>query len=68
VLRAIILLMRAQGLDEDTAYSQLRRDSMRARQSLETYCEEFLSRWAKPPDTSDRTSGITPHGDNKQAI
>jgi len=68
VLRAIILLMRAQGLDEDTAYSQLRRESMRARQSLEAYCEEFLSRWAKPPDTSDRTSGITLQGGNKQTM
>jgi AmiR/NasT family two-component response regulator len=68
VLRAIILLMRAQGLDDDTAYSQLRRESMRVRQSLETYCEEFLSRWAKPPDTSDRTSGITLQVGNKQTM
>jgi len=49
VLRAVILRMRENGLDEDTAYSQLRRESMRARQNLELYCAEFLSRRAKVP-------------------
>jgi AmiR/NasT family two-component response regulator len=68
VLRATILLMREQGLDEDTAYSQLRRESMRARQSLELYCEAFLGRWAKPPDTSERSSSITLQGGDKQAM
>jgi ANTAR domain len=68
VVRAIILLMQENGLDEDGAYSQLRRESMRARQNLELYCEEFLSRRAKPPDVSDRTTSITLQGDNKQAI
>jgi AmiR/NasT family two-component response regulator len=68
VLRATIMLMRESGLDEDSAYSQLRRESMRTRQNLELYCEEFLSRRAKPPDTSGRTTGITLQGGNKQAI
>jgi AmiR/NasT family two-component response regulator len=68
VVRAIILLMQENGLDEDGAYSQLRRESMRARQNLELYCEELLSRRAKPPDVSDRTTSITLQGDNKQAI
>ncbi|MFL6832767.1 MAG: ANTAR domain-containing response regulator [Xanthobacteraceae bacterium] len=68
VVSAIILLMRENGLDEDGAYSQLRRESMRARQSLELYCEEFLSRRAKPPDISDRTTSITLQGGNKQAM
>ncbi|CCE06800.1 conserved hypothetical protein [Bradyrhizobium sp. STM 3843] len=68
VLRATILMMREQGLDEDAAYSQLRRESMRRRQSLERFCEELLSRWAKPPDTSDRTTSITLQGGNKQAM
>ncbi|MGJ4942612.1 ANTAR domain-containing response regulator [Bradyrhizobium sp. HKCCYLS1011] len=68
VLRATILMMREQGLDEDAAYSQLRRESMRRRQSLEHFCEELLSRWAKPPDTSDRTTSITLQGGNKQAM
>lgn len=67
VIRAVILLMRQEGLDEEGAYSQLRRESMRARQNMELYCEEFLSKRAKPPDTSSRTTGITLQG-GKQAI
>ncbi|TYO64050.1 ANTAR domain-containing protein [Bradyrhizobium hipponense] len=67
VIRAVILLIQ-QGLDEEGAYSQLRRESMRARQNMELYCEEFLSKRAKPPDTSGRTTGITLQGGNKQAI
>jgi AmiR/NasT family two-component response regulator len=68
VIRAVILWMRESGLNEDDAYSQLRRGSMRARQNLELYCEEFLSRRAKPPDISDRTTSITLQGGNKQAM
>jgi AmiR/NasT family two-component response regulator len=65
VVRATIMLMRQHGLDEDAAYSQLRRESMRARQNLELYCEEFLSRWAaEPPETTGRTTGITLRGGN----
>jgi AmiR/NasT family two-component response regulator len=68
VIRAVILLMQQGGLDEEGAYSQLRRESMRARQNMELYCEEFLSKRAKPPDTSGRTPGIMLQGGNKQAI
>ncbi len=56
------------GLDEEGAYSQLRRESMRARQNMELYCEEFLSKRAKPPDTTGRTTGIMLQGGDKQAI
>jgi AmiR/NasT family two-component response regulator len=68
VIRAVVLLMQDTGLNDDDAYSQLRRESMRARQSLELYCEEFLSRRASLPNTSDRTTGITPQGGTKQAM
>ena len=68
VIRAVILLMQQDSLDEDGAYSQLRRESMRARQNMELYCEEFLSKRAKPPDTTGRTTGIMLQGGNKQAI
>jgi ANTAR domain-containing protein len=68
VISAVILLMQQDGLDEEGAYSQLRRGSMRARQNLELYCEEFLSRRAKPPDISRCTTSITLQGGNKQAI
>jgi AmiR/NasT family two-component response regulator len=68
VIRAVVLLMQHTGLNDDDAYSQLRRESMRARQSLELYCEEFLSRRANLPNTSDRTTGITLQGGSKQAM
>ena len=68
VISAVILLMQQDGLDEEGAYSQLRRGSMRARQNLELYCEEFLSRRAKPPDISRCTTSITLQGGNKQAM
>ena len=68
VIRAVILLMQQNCCDEDSAYSQLRRESMRVRQSLEIYCEEFLSRRAKLPDLSDRTNSVTLQGGNKQAM
>ena len=68
VVRSIILLMRESGLDEDDAYSQLRRESMRARQSLEQYCEQFLSRRAQPPDIPGRAASATLPAGNKQAL
>jgi len=68
VLRAVIQLMRETGLDDDSAYSQLRRESMCARQNLELYCEDFLRRRARPPDASVRASGLTQEGHNKRAI
>lgn len=43
IVRATILLMQQHGLSEEDAYSRLRRESMRARQSLELYCEDFLN-------------------------
>jgi AmiR/NasT family two-component response regulator len=68
VIRAILHLMQQNGCDVDSAYSQLRRESMRVRQSLELYCEEFLSRRAKPPDTTGRTTSITLQGGDKRAM
>ncbi len=68
VIRAVILLMQENGLDEEGAYSQLRRASMRARQNLELYCEEFLSRRANPPDIPGRATSTTLQGGTKQAM
>ena len=56
------------GLDEEGAYSQLRRASMRARQNLELYCEEFLSSRANPPDIPGRATSTTLQGGAKQAM
>ena len=68
VIRAVIFLMQQEGLDEEGAYSQLRRESMRARQNLELYCEEFLSRRAVSPDIPGRANSITLRGGPKQAM
>jgi AmiR/NasT family two-component response regulator len=68
VVRSIILLMQESGLDEDGAYSQLRRESMRGRQSLEQYCEEFLSRRAQSPDIPSQAASATLPASNKQAL
>jgi AmiR/NasT family two-component response regulator len=68
VLRAVIQLMHETDVNDDLAYSQLRRESMRARQTLELYCEEFLNRRARPPDASVRTNGLAQEGHNKRAI
>ncbi|CAO3424622.1 ANTAR domain-containing response regulator [Azospirillum endophyticum] len=43
VVKAIVLLMQRAGIDDEAAYAQLRRDSMRLRCSLEHYCEEYLN-------------------------
>jgi AmiR/NasT family two-component response regulator len=68
LLRAVIWLMREHGLDEDAAYSQLRRESMRVRQNLELYCEEFLIRRGKPPEEAGRATSITLRGGDKRAM
>ena len=43
VIRAIVQLAVRHGLDDDCAYALLRRESMRARQSLEEYCATLAS-------------------------
>jgi AmiR/NasT family two-component response regulator len=42
VIKAVLSLVQRRGLDDEAAYELLRRDSMRARQSLEHYCETFV--------------------------
>ena len=68
VIRAVIFLMHQDGLDEENAYSRLRRESMRARQNIELYCEAFLSRRADLPDIPGRANSITLRGGTKQAM
>jgi len=65
VLRAVALRMQEAGLDVDGAYDQLRRESMRVRQNLELYCEDLLSRRARPPDQTDR---LPPQRGNQRAM
>jgi AmiR/NasT family two-component response regulator len=68
VLHAVVQRMRDTGLDEDGAYAQLRRESMGARQNLELYCENLLSRRAKPPDDTDRIGPPPLQRGNQRAI
>ncbi|MFL9498652.1 ANTAR domain-containing response regulator [Rhodopseudomonas palustris] len=68
VLRAVVQRMRDSGLDEDGAYDQIRRESMRVRQSLESYCEDLLSRRARPPDSTGHTGTPPLHRGDKRAM
>ncbi|WP_425228853.1 ANTAR domain-containing response regulator [Sphingomonas sp.] len=43
VIRAAVQLAVRHGLDDDRAYAVLRRESMRARQSLEAYCASLAA-------------------------
>ncbi|RYB06638.1 ANTAR domain-containing protein [Lichenibacterium ramalinae] len=42
VIKAVVALVRGQGLDDDEAYARLRRESMRRRLELEEFCEALL--------------------------
>ncbi|MGX7742620.1 ANTAR domain-containing response regulator [Rhodopseudomonas parapalustris] len=68
VLRAVVQRMQDSGLDEDGAYDQIRRESMRVRQSLESYCEDLLSRRASPPDSTGHTGAPPLHRGDKRAM
>lgn len=50
VLKAVLRKMECTGLGDDEAYTLLRRESMRARRSLEEYCEDFLASGAAEPE------------------
>lgn len=41
VLRAVIRLVQTESMDADAAYDRLRREAMRARVSVETYCQSL---------------------------
>jgi hypothetical protein len=41
---------------------------MRARQSLELYCEELLNRRAKPAESSGQTTNVKLQDINKRAM
>lgn len=60
VIKTILLLMEEHQVDDDEAYVMLRRDSMRRRQSLEDYCEDYISGRSKltasSPDAEPRTA------------
>ncbi|SMO93673.1 ANTAR domain-containing response regulator [Paracoccus laeviglucosivorans] len=56
VLRAVVRLVQREGLDGDAAYDRLRREAMRARVSVETYCQSLHAAGDddEDPSTNDR--------------
>ncbi|WP_103119650.1 ANTAR domain-containing response regulator [Methylopila sp. Yamaguchi] len=53
VIKTIVRIMERHGVDDDEAYSILRRDSMRGRISLEDYCEQYLACRSEPTGSTD---------------
>lgn len=43
VIKAVVLLMAKQGLNDDEAYAVLRSESMSRQMSIEEYCERYLA-------------------------
>lgn len=56
VIKAVISLMNIRNIDEDVAYELLRKESMRARLSIEDYCEYMLS-LQQEQDKNEKTYG-----------
>ncbi len=42
LIKAIVQLVRQEGMDDETAYDFLRKESMRSRQSIEAFCEALV--------------------------
>ncbi|NTF33867.1 ANTAR domain-containing response regulator [Rhizobium skierniewicense] len=61
VIKAVTLVMKSHSLDDEGAFAMLRRESMRARLSLEAYCESVVQR--STMKTTDETEP-----DKKQAV
>ena len=50
ITKAILQLMAEHGVDDEEAYRQLRRESMRRRMTIEALCEEILSAEGAMPE------------------
>lgn len=61
VIKAVTMIMKSHSLDDEGAFALLRKESMRARLSLEAYCECVVQR-----STARPISGKGP--DEKQAV
>jgi len=46
LIKAIVHLVRHNGMDDDTAYEYLRKESMKSRQSVEAFCEAYIRQLA----------------------
>jgi AmiR/NasT family two-component response regulator len=56
LVQAVLIVMRRTGSDYAAAYDQLRRESMRSRQSLEDFCETFIQ--ANGPELDEPQTAI----------
>jgi AmiR/NasT family two-component response regulator len=67
VIKAVLEVMQRSGADDETAYDTLRRDSMRARQSLEEYCEAHVlqSAASRNNETEPTNNKADPVSDNE---
>ena len=57
MVEAVLVVMRQAGCDHAAAYDRLRRESMRARQSMEDFCESFIQARGPGLDEPDKTAG-----------
>jgi AmiR/NasT family two-component response regulator len=46
LIKAIVHLVRNSGMDDETAYEYLRKESMKSRQSVEAFCEAYIRQLA----------------------
>ena len=70
VIKAVVALVRGQGLDDDEAYARLRRESMRRRLELEEFCEALLreGRGTIPAGWPTRSPVSMEHGDASHPV
>ncbi|WP_062227594.1 ANTAR domain-containing response regulator [Aureimonas frigidaquae] len=58
VIKAVTLVMRMDGLDDDAAFQKLRRLAMQARVPIETYCEIVVQRCTTQADREAKATGL----------
>lgn len=68
VIQATLLVMKRTGLDEDQAYAQLRHESMRMRQTVESYCEDLIARHPPAAPSSLRPDDAKPRTGKPKAM
>jgi len=59
VVKAVLIVMRRMGSDHAVAYDHLRRESMRARQSIEEFCETFIQAHGSELDEAETIAGTS---------
>lgn len=57
VIKAVTIMMRMEGLDDEAAFQRLRRQAMQARVPVETYCEYVVQRCTTQTDRDMQPAG-----------